>query len=165
VEPGQRDDPTPCADYAVGELVDHIVGWARSFAARLRGGEPDVPPNDYRVDYRAGGDPARELHEAADAVLAAYRSASPAAEQLPVGILVSEFLTHGWDLARATGQELAVEPAAAELGLATVRGMLKPDYRGPGMSFGPEVEVDPSAPALERLVGFVGRDPGWLAPA
>lgn len=157
VAPGQLHDPTPCAEYDVGQLVDHVVGWARGFAARLAGEEPEGDPND----YRAGNEPARELRDAAGTIVAAYRAGGPAAEQLPIGILVPEFLTHGWDLARATGQQFDVDPAAAELGLATVRSMLKPEYRGPGMSFGPEVEVDASAPAIDRLVAFVGRDPGW----
>jgi uncharacterized protein (TIGR03086 family) len=160
VEPDQLDDPTPCPDYDVARLLDHLVGWARSFAARLSGEASEDDPND----YRAGDDPAAEFHVAAQTIITGYRAGGDAAEQLPVGILVPEFLTHSWDLARATGQQLVADPAAAELGLATVRSMLKPEYRGGDGSFGPEVAVDADAPALDRLVGFMGRDPGW-APA
>ncbi len=157
VDPSQRHDPTPCADYDVGRLVDHVVGWARSFAASLSGAEPEGDPDD----YRAGGEPAAEFHAAAGAIIAAYRAGGATSEQLPSGIVVSEFLTHGWDLARATGQEMAVDASAAEFALASARSMLLPEYRGPGKSFGPEIPVEDSAPAIERLVGFVGRDPGW----
>lgn len=161
VTPEQLHDPTPCSEFDVGRLVDHLVGWARSFADRLTGVEAEGDPDD----YRAGDEPAAEFHEAARAIVAGYRAGGPASEQLPIGIVVSEFLTHGWDLSRATGQDLDVDPAAAELGLAAGRSMLKPEYRGPGQSFGAEVEVEASAPAIERLVGFVGRDPGWTPAA
>jgi len=43
--------------------------------------------------------------------------------------------------------------------------MLKPEYRGPGKTFGYEVEVSDDAGPVDRLVAFLGRDPGWQGPA
>jgi uncharacterized protein (TIGR03086 family) len=157
VQPDQRDLPTPCPEYDVGRLVDHLVGWARAFAARLSGGRPTDDPGT----YRAGDDPAAELDDAARTIIQAYRSGTAAGAQLPVGMLVGEFVVHGWELSRAIGREPQVDPAAAELALDTLRGMLAPEYRGEGKAFGLEVPVDDSAPAVDRLVGFSGRDPGW----
>jgi uncharacterized protein (TIGR03086 family) len=161
VRPEQRPDPTPCPDYDVGALVDHLVGWARSFADRLTGAEGGTDPGS----YRAGDDPGAELHEAAASIVASYRSGAPGAAQLPLGMLVGEYAVHGWELSRAIGREPQVDPAAAELALTTLQGMLKPEYRGEGRAFGLEVAVDPSAPAIDRLVGFSGRDPGWRPAA
>jgi hypothetical protein len=78
---------------------------------------------------------------------------------------VTELAVHDWDLARATGQQLAgLDPALAEHALAWSRGMLRPEFRGPDKAFGVEVPVPDDAPAYDRLAGWFGRDPGWTGP-
>ena len=155
VRADQLGGPTPCAEFDVAALVDHLVGWARSFAARLTGGAEDGPPDQ----YCSGDRPAEEFHAAGAQIVRAYREGTEAAAKLPIGVLVMEFMTHGWDLATATGQDAGYPSAAAEFALEAGRGMLKPEYRGPGKSFGPEVAVTDSADPVERVVAFLGRDP------
>ena len=72
-----------------------------------------------------------------------------------------DVFVHGWDLARATGQPYAPHEAAvlACLGFATSFEPPPEAGRGP---FGPPVAVPDSAPALDRLAGATGRDPGWM---
>lgn len=160
VTPGQEHLPTPCPDLDVARIVDHLVGWANSFATRLTGGSVTGDPNDYRV----AGNPATEFHQAAQTIVGAYRDGGETSQKLPVGFIIMEFLVHGWDLATATGQAVRVEPAAADLALATGRQMLQPEYRGPGKTFGNEVEVPEGAGSVDHLVAFLGRDPGWQGP-
>ena len=160
VRPGQEHLPTPCSELDAARLVDHLVGWANSFATRLTGGSVTGDPND----YRAGADPATEFHQAAQRIIGAYREGGEQSQKLPAGFLIMEFLVHGWDLATATGRSGRFTPAAAELALATGRQMLQPEYRGPGKSFGYEVEVSDDAGPVDRLVAFMGRDPGWQSP-
>jgi uncharacterized protein (TIGR03086 family) len=150
---------TPCADFDVTDLLNHMIGWARSFAARLTGASSTEDPNAYRV----GENPAGEFHAAAQAIVVAYRSAAEPTGQLPAGFMVMEFLTHGWDLAAAIGRPPMYPAEAAELGLTTAMEMLKPEYRG--SSFLPEVEVDSTEQAVDRLVAFMGRNPAWLPAA
>jgi uncharacterized protein (TIGR03086 family) len=157
VAPGQEHLPTPCTDFDVARVVDHLVGWANSFAARLTGGSVTGDPND----FRAGATPAAEFHHAGQAILAAYREGGEESQKLPIGILMMEFLVHGWDLAAATGSSVRFSSDAADLALATGRQMLAPEYRGPGKTFGDEVEVSDTAGPVDRLVAFLGRDPGW----
>jgi uncharacterized protein (TIGR03086 family) len=161
VRPGQEHLPTPCPDLDVARIVDHLVGWANSFATRLTGGSVAGDPNDYRV----GGSPATEFHQASQTIIGAYKEGGEPSQKLPVGFLMMEFLVHGWDLAAATGGSVSFEPAAADLALATGRQMLKPEYRGPGKTFGDEVAVSDDAGPVDRLVAFLGRDPGWQGPA
>ena len=156
VRPGQTQLPTPCPDYDVARLVDHLLGWAHSFAARLDGATFAGDPNQ----YRAGPDPAAEFGVAARTMVAAYRDGREQA-RLPAGLLVIEFLTHGWDLATATGQPVTFTSAEAEMGLDAGRQMLKPEYRGPGKTFGEQVPVPGSGGAVDRLLGFLGRNPHW----
>jgi uncharacterized protein (TIGR03086 family) len=160
VTPGQEHLPTPCPELDVARIVDHLVGWANSFAARLTGGSVTEDPNDYSV----GGNPATEFRQAAQKIVGAYREGGEQAQKLPVGFIIMEFLVHGWDLATATGWSVRFKPAAADLALATGRQMLQPEYRGPGKSFGYEVEVSDAAGPVDRLVAFLGRDPGWQGP-
>jgi uncharacterized protein (TIGR03086 family) len=161
VAPGQEHLSTPCPDLDVARICDHLVGWARNFATRLTGGAPTEDPNE----YHAGAHPATEFHQAAEAVVDAYREGGEQVQKLPAGFLIMEFLVHGWDLATAIGGSAGYEPAAADLALATGRQMLQPEYRGPGKTFGYEVEVSDAAGPVDRLVAFLGRDPGWQPPA
>src|SRR5450631_2575099 len=69
VMPGQEHLPTPCPEFDVARLVDHLVGWSSSFATRLTGGSVMGDPNDYRV----GDDPATEFHQGAQTIVGAYR--------------------------------------------------------------------------------------------
>ncbi len=157
VRPDQAHLPTPCPELDVTHLTDHLVGWARSFAARLTGTADTGDPNA----YRAGPVPSTEFGAAARSIVRSYRETTEASRALPAGFLIMEFLTHGWDLAMATGHSVAYDQEAAEWGLATGRQMLKPEYRGPGQPFGPEVTVADAAGPVVRLVAFLGRDPAW----
>jgi uncharacterized protein (TIGR03086 family) len=80
-----------------------------------------------------------------------------------LGMMLMEYVGHGWDLAVALGRPAPFTEAEAEAALATGRRILSPDYRGPDKSFGEEVPVPEGAPAVERLIGFLGRDPYWSA--
>jgi uncharacterized protein (TIGR03086 family) len=159
VRPEQLHGSTPCSDYDVADIINHLVGWARSFAARFTGVAATEDPNEYRT----GAHPAVEFHKAAETIVGAYRTAAEPTNQLPAGFIVMEFLTHGWDLAAATNRSANFPADAAELGLETARGMLKPEYRG--SAFLPEFEVLPTAGAVDRLVAFMGRNPGWQQTA
>ena len=157
VGPGQGQRPTPCADLDVARLTDHMVGWAASFASRLTDGADLGDPNEYRV----GPNPAAEFHQAAQRIVGSYRQMTEQSQKLPAGFLIMEFLTHGWDLATAIDRPVSFSDEAADRALTTGRLMLKPEYRGPGKAFGPEVPVPDSAGAVDRLVAFLGRNPAW----
>lgn len=154
---GEGHLPTPCADLDVARLTDHVVGWAASFASRLTDGADIGDPNEYRV----GANPAAEFHRAAQRMVGSYRATTEQSQNLPVGLLIMEFLTHGWDLATAIDRPVSYRDEAAELALKTGRLMLKPEYRGPDKAFGREFRVPDSAGAVDRLVASMGRNPAW----
>ena len=81
---------------------------------------------------------------------------------------------HGWDLARATGQDDTIAPEDVERLWSSTTAIprdLMEKYRtpgafGPGVEvFGPEVPVPDDAPLQHRLLGLIGRDPNWAPPA
>jgi uncharacterized protein (TIGR03086 family) len=78
-----------------------------------------------------------------------------------IWIAAGDIFTHGWDLARATGQPSDLEPELAELLLAQIKPILPDAMRGPDgeAPFGPRIEIAESAPAADRLAAFEGRRP------
>jgi uncharacterized protein (TIGR03086 family) len=156
VRPEQAQLPTPCSKYEVTQLLDHLVGFATSFADKATGVTPPADPNT----TTAGDDAQGAYHDAGARLVAGYRDGARD-DATPLGIVLVETITHGWDLATATGQPTPYSDAAIAAALDTCRGMLSPQYRGEGMPFGEEVDVSPSASVLDQLVGFMGRDPDW----
>jgi uncharacterized protein (TIGR03086 family) len=156
----QRNEPTPCPEYDVARLMDHLVGWATAFADRAEGAAEPTDPGS----VSAGDDPAAAYQAQAARMVEGYDD--PVEGAVSVGVVLIETIVHGWDLAAATDQPVPSYPVeAVEAALSSGRAMLKPEYRGPDKSFGDEVPVPDSAPTLDRLVGFMGRDPGWRQPA
>ncbi len=178
VEAVGEDDlprPTPCAGYDVAGLRDHAVGWLDFFAAALAdpegtGVRPDPTAYTAATD---GREPADVVREAARSLAASVRDGvhrRPAVRlwqaDLPgsvaVGMILGEYLVHGWDLRRALGLPWEADPRAADAAREVLAAMMRPEYRGgPDGMFGEEVAVPAGAPAGDRLLGFAGRDPRW----
>lgn len=164
VSPDRHGAATPCPDYDVRTLMDHMVGWVRTFAANANEREPGEDPSAYTTDDHAG-----EFRAAANELVRGWREhgtdgemvfgtqAMPAAATL--GMTLMEYVTHGCDLAIATGQEVPFSDEELETTLARARTNLPDQYRGEGMPFAPVVPVPDDAPALDRLLGFMGRQP------
>jgi uncharacterized protein (TIGR03086 family) len=165
VRPEQRALPTPCPELDVAALTDHLVGWLRMFAARVASVDDQADPNQ----YRCGADPAAEFAAAGRQAVGAFEAgaadrpirltSADLPGQMVLGMMLVEFVGHGWDLAVATGQPVPFTDAEARPALDAARGMLQPGYRGPGKTFGYEVEVSDDAPTVAKLAAFIGRDP------
>ena len=69
-----------------------------------------------------------------------------------------DLVVHGWDLARATGQDETIDAAEVERILGFVERMGTSTMRDNGVT-GPEVPVPADAPAQDRMLGLLGRDP------
>jgi uncharacterized protein (TIGR03086 family) len=168
---GQWESPTPCPDWTVRQLVNHLVGGNRLFTRVLRG--EALPPlselGRRGAEDQLGGDPATAFRTSADELLAALGGPGvlegtytvPAAT-LPgpavVHLRTVETLVHGWDLARATSQPAPFPDELVEAELAFSRDLLGrlPAGRRP---FGPSRPVADEAPAIDRLAALLGRDP------
>lgn len=161
--------PTPCPAYDVAALVDHLVGAGWRAAALGRG---ETPTGEEFPHVQLADAPA-QLTEAAAAAASAWTddrlattTTMPWGETYTGATLVdmylAEIVAHAWDLARATGQDGAIDEDLAAVALDAARSMLKPEYRDlmeKGNPFGAEVPCSPSAPAPARFAAFMGRDP------
>ena len=170
---GLAGAPTPCPAWNVQALVRHLVGQdLRNFAVSARGESADwqAPADELGQDWAAA------FRVGAEELLAVWRAADldqpmamPGGGQAPLRSRadqqIAELAMHSWDLVKATGQQVSLDPALAEHALGWSRRMLRPEFRGPGQAFGPEVPVPAGAPAYQRLAGWFGRDPDWTPAA
>jgi uncharacterized protein (TIGR03086 family) len=171
---GVRDDqlaaPTPCASTPVAGLLDHLVGLTEAFRLGAEKqpltGAPRASADDLPPDWRT------RLPEQLDALAAAWRDPAAwegmtevAGARLPGGamgvVAANEVLVHGWDLAAATGQTYAPDPAVVERCLGFAVDLASGAREMRDSMYGPEVPVPPDAPVLDRLLGATGRDPAW----
>jgi len=166
LQPGNLDQPTPCASWKVRDLVNHIVGGTYFFATTAETGQA---PGQSGIDYSAG-DVQAQFAEGAQKAVAAFRApgAMEKTMKLPFGelagstfvmIAATDTFAHGWDLANALGISTDLDPAVAEQLLSL--SMIPDEFRGPdgAAPFGPKVDVSDSACAADRLAGYLGRHP------
>jgi len=163
IQPGQWSAPTQCMDWTVHRLVEHLVGKNLVFAAVLA--EQPLPQ---RGDGMPSDQLARAYRESAAVLLDAFgqpgvldRSyqgplgAATGAERLTIRMY--DLLAHGWDLSQALGRPADLPEDAAEESLAFARADGRA-VRPAGGCFGPARHVADAAPAIDRLVAFLGRD-------
>ncbi|GAA3503606.1 TIGR03086 family metal-binding protein [Streptomyces prasinosporus] len=168
-------DATPCPGYAVRNLLGHLLGLAVAFRDAGRkdlGATTDTSPDAAVPDVGPGW--REELPGVLGELADAWRDPAARTGMTRAGgvdlpgdvagaVVTDELVVHGWDLARATGQPYAPDPAALEAAHAFLLAAAGDPDRG-GL-FGPVVPVPPGAPLLDRVVGLSGRDPGWTRPA
>jgi uncharacterized protein (TIGR03086 family) len=167
--------PTPCPDWSVAALLDHLMGLSVAFtaAARKRAGVPgiDGPPPQPSAGHLSPQWRSRLPVLLADLSIA-WRdpgawtgTAQAGGVTLPAtamgAVAMNELIMHGWDLARATEQDYAADPRVLEV-LIEFLGQGPADGT-PGL-FGPRVPVDPEEDLLTRAIGLAGRDPTWRPP-
>lgn len=178
---GVRDDqltaPTPCPDYTVADLLEHVVGLTRAFTDAAA---PVPPPSAAAGDQPPAGDASRlpgdwrdRLSRELPALAAAWRQPGawsglrraggidmPA--DVTAAVALDEITLHAWDLAVATGQDYTPDPSTLPVVEQFVESFGAGDRDG---LFGPVVTVSPPASTWERVLGQAGRDPRWTRPA
>lgn len=161
VRPDQLDVPTPCADWSVRQLLNHVVSGTALFHSLATGGGPvdrtaDHLGNDPAAAFRTTVASLREVF-AADGGLTRMVN-SPFGEQ-PAAVLlemrINEMMLHGWDVATATGQPTDLDPDVAEHCLESFRA-LRASGRGATM-FADPTEAPAGASAVEQLAALAGR--------
>lgn len=185
VTPGVLDRPTPCDEMDVRTLTAHLVGVLERVAALGRGEDPFAVPEPTAADDAW----AERWAQAAHAVQAAWTDDAvlerpmslPWQQGTGADILagyVSEVTIHTWDLARALGVDPDWHPQPVETALASIDGILpatgrlelftrisaEMGFEEVAVPFRDAVTVPDGAPAIDRLVAWNGRDPGWTPP-
>jgi uncharacterized protein (TIGR03086 family) len=155
------ESPTPCTEYNVQQLADHLAGSIMFFGG-LAGAE--YPAEQVSRVERA--DLEGQVADAAQVALEAWnargldglvrvRGADTPAD-VALGILSIELLVHAWDLGQALGRNVVVPDMLAEYVLELARTIITPDLRNRG-SFGDPTPIAKDAQILDQLIAYSGR--------
>jgi uncharacterized protein (TIGR03086 family) len=152
--------PTPCTEYDVAALAEHLVATIGKFsaAAGLDASAPEGTTVAHRIDHvtRTALTAWRRRGLRADVAMGGRMMPAP----LALGVLSVELLVHGWDFAVATQHPLEVSDAHADFVLQVARQTLTPHSRITVGFDDPVPFADDGSP-LDRLVAFTGRNPSW----
>ena len=154
----QLDAPTPCDDWDVQTLLNHMVETQQYFVQSARG-ETASPPSPEPPDGLIGDDAAGAYERGREATIRTFSEDGVIERTGPtLGIYFSDTLLHGWDVAKATGQDTTMPEELAQAAYDVVHGAFTDDQRA-GV-FKPEVDVPDDASPQEKLLAYTGRDPG-----
>lgn len=162
VRPDQLGDPTPCTEWSVRELINHVVS-GNLFFIHLATGSP---PPARGIDH-LGDDPVAAFRDSVRAVSAAFEADGflERVVQAPFGeasgsMLIhmrrNELTVHGWDVAKATGQSTDLDREVVAACHASYTASLRLKNRD-GTPFGVEQPTPPGATDADRLAAFLGR--------
>jgi uncharacterized protein (TIGR03086 family) len=151
--------PTPCADWDVQDLANHLIAQPRVFVTMLQG----TPPGwNGREDYveRLG----EELRTRGNALLNLWREVgqSQAAVMVDPDWQAAEIAVHTWDLAAALGRSTdGLDEAVAQRAVVTMDRVLGPVRKG--RAFADARQAPPGSNAYEHLAAYAGRTVPWVA--
>jgi uncharacterized protein (TIGR03086 family) len=164
----QWQQRTPCTEWSVRDLVNHVVGEDLWTAPLVQGSTIEEVGDRFDGDL-LGDDPVARARAAADQAVAAVADRLPRGgtvslsygeEQLDEYVyqLAADHLVHAWDLAVATGTDAGFSPELVDA-IAGWYAEREEVYRSAGAvgARPPESGNDP----LSRLISAFGRDPGW----
>lgn len=159
ITPDQLTRKTPCIDFTVRGVLEHMISGATAFSAAYRGETPREPDLS---------DPLGGFHPALGDLVAAIAAPGALARTIagPFGALPGETfaryvvldgLVHGWDMATATGQ--SYEPPEAVVAAADAFARQIIDPLRDGQTFADALEPAHDASPIERLAAYTGRRP------
>ncbi|WP_236793140.1 TIGR03086 family metal-binding protein [Amycolatopsis sp. GM8] len=168
---GQWDAPTPCSEWTVRDLLNHLVS-EQLWVPHLLAGETLAQVGDRYDGDVLGGDPVGIWEKSSIAARQAWTEPGATDRQVQLSFGDSEatlygwqmtidLAVHAWDLAKGIG---AAQPISAEVA-DTLLPIVTPQidwWQGIDIVAAP-VPVPESASAADRLVALCGRSPSWPA--
>ncbi|MFD8787651.1 TIGR03086 family metal-binding protein [Kitasatospora sp. NPDC059599] len=167
ITPDQWDSPTPCSDWSVRDLVNHLTGEQLWVPELLMGATIGEVGGRFDGDV-LGADPVAAWTDAAEAARQAW--AVPGAADLTVHLsfgdvsgqyyldqLTTDLAIHTWDLAEGTGRRTRLPAVLVDFALGQISGY--GDLSGSGL-FDPPLPVPEDADPQTRLLGLTGRRGG-----
>jgi uncharacterized protein (TIGR03086 family) len=152
----QLDRETPCDKWDVRSLLNHMLDTQRYFTGAARG-EAASPPSPAPPNL-LGVDPVATFEMSRSDLMEAFREPGAIEKTGPaLGIACADQLLHGWDLAKATGQDATMPEGLPVVAYEMIHGRFSDEQRQ-GV-FKPAVKVAPGASAQDKLLAYTGRDP------
>lgn len=159
----QLGDPTPCSEFDVRALINHLTGAIGALTTGITTGKTDL--SLFSQDH-VGDNPSAAFDKAAaDAKAAATAEVLGQTVAMPFGevpgavavsVATLEALQHGWDLARATGQNVEMSAELSATGMEMAKQFPPELVRQPGV-WDTERECAADASEHDKLAAFLGR--------
>ena len=161
------DAPAPVAGWTARDVVWHLVDWIPDVlrdGAAIDLARRDVAVADPVADWARFDAGLRAVVARPDVMDGEF--AHPMAGTMTVGAAIDMLVTpdvfmHSWDLARASGQPVSLDPDYSAVLLSGMEG-IEDMLRSSG-HYGQRVDVPDDADVATRLIAFIGRDPHWRA--
>jgi uncharacterized protein (TIGR03086 family) len=161
VKPDHLDNPSPCTEWSVRQVINHVVTGNLAFVSMMT----DAARPDRSVDH-LGDDPLAAFRDTTRALREAFSAEGALQRMYPtpfgegpgtvlVHMRVMEMTIHSWDIAKGSGQSTDLDPELAESSLASMRAALPADRSG--SPFGTEQAAPAGATIADRLAAFAGR--------
>jgi uncharacterized protein (TIGR03086 family) len=161
----QWEDPTPCADWNVRQLVNHIVAENLWVKPLVDGRTIDEIGDAFDGDV-LGADPVTAYRRSVDEADAAFHedgamerpvavSYGPVPAAVFAGHRLVDLVVHGWDLASATGQATQIDPVLLEACYEDVEPQA--EMLEASGYFGTRIPVAPDADLQTKLLALLGR--------
>jgi len=171
VGPGDWNAATPCTDWDVRALVNHVVGEDLWTEPLMRGATIADVGDRFDGDL-LGSEPGQAALDAAADAVGAVADTLPTHGKVHlsygeedmdeyIGQLAADHLIHGWDLAMATGGDSHLDPELVT-DVAAWFADREEMYRSGG-AIGPRAAA--GGDAQTQLLAAFGRDSLWTAPA
>jgi uncharacterized protein (TIGR03086 family) len=159
-EPALLAGPTPCREWNVQDLIDHMGGSTEYLLAATEGRAPAPRSGVTARDYRTSGTAALEAVRRPGAT--ELRCQSPIGFEWSVGEAMAgvmmDTLVHTWDLATALGRPIDLDADAVDTCVAMFLPAMPEHGRAAGI-VGPAVAVPANASPQDQLLGAMGRRP------
>ncbi len=122
----QLDSPTPCDEWNVRTLLDHMLDTQRYFLGVAKG--EDASPPAPSPPELVSDDPVADFSRMRTDVMAAFAAPGVIEKTGPsLGIAFGDQLVHAWDLAKATGQDATMPPGLAQAAYDMIHGRFSDD--------------------------------------
>ena len=168
----QSESPTPCTEWDVRAVINHLVGGAELLSGCLSGRPPDIAFGSTTSSYSGESDLSKltqAYEELVRQVLAVAKGPGALESKVttPIGEMPESVflaascmdnLIHCWDLAKATGQDTRLDPQVVDVSYQ----MFVPDAMDQGRAaglIGPLIDVPEEASLQDKLIAYSGRQP------
>src|SRR5690242_14165350 len=168
IEPSQLSLPTPCSEWDVRAVLNHITGGAEMFATCVEEGSISddrlgqlITGDNLGADYKAAFDTsAKHAMAAFDAPGAAEKMVKLPFGEMPASaamhFAIFDVTVHALDLAKATGQSTDLDPEVLGTAFEIGKQGIQPEMRTEHV-FDAEVSIADTAPLADRILAFAGR--------
>jgi uncharacterized protein (TIGR03086 family) len=172
IKPEQWHNATPCAEWDLRVLVNHVIGEHRWLTSIFGGGTIASVGDSLEGDL-TGDDPiATYMAAAAEAVASYDKAILDGRYDVSIGDITGydytaqlfmDQLVHGWDIMKGSGQQIQLDDDLASQAIPVAQEMVA--FVGQGSVFGNTLDVGGDVPSLALLLGTLGRSVDWQPPA